>query len=176
MVRKRRKKQDYRLISTLSVAFILIIAIIISNPDILKSREVAAEVNGEAILLSEINEQYDSLPEEYTSSVTKEAILQNAIEMVLLRQEAEAQGITISNEQFNALLDQAMAQEEITREELESTLKAQGRTIEDIKTQFIIKTLIDHAISESDEIGKQLAIQKYVESLIQKADIQIYLK
>ena len=151
-------------------------AIAISNPELIKSKYLAAEVNGEPIKLSELNRAYDALPAEYKQYITKAALLDSQIEIILLKQEAEAQGIKINDEDFNKLVEQALQQSGLTKEQLETQLKVQGKTMGDIKTQFLIKTLLEKTIPNANQTSQQTEIQQYIESLREKADIKIYLK
>lgn len=173
---RKRQKPDYRLISTISVILVLLLAVFISKPDFIKSSYLAAEVNGEQIKISDVNGQYDVLPEDYKLQITKDMILNAEIEMTLLKQEAEAQGLVLTDDQFEELLNQALQQAGMTEEELESQLKEQGKTIEDIKTQFIIKTMLDKILIDLDETEQQQVIQSYVDGLREKADIKIYME
>ena len=176
MVKKRHQKLDYKMISIISIIAILMLAILISKPEIAKAQFLAAEVNGEPIRMSEVNNEYENLPVEMKQYVTKEMVLDSIIELTLLRQEAEAQGIVISDQEFNDLLEKALQEAGLTREELDVQLKAQDRTIEDIKMQFVIKTLLDNVVVDSDEEGQQMAVQQFISELREKADIKIYME
>ncbi len=177
--RSKKMKNKQNLVQVLSISamvVLVILALIISSPKILKSSYIAAEVNGRPIYTADIERQYNALPDSLKAQTNKSKILQNSIDVILLKQEAESRGIVLSDEQFNSLLEQALEQSNTTKEELESKLKKSGMTLSDIKTQFVIRTLLNGLLVDVSEEKQQETVQEFVNNLRSKANIIIYMK
>lgn len=134
---------------------------------------VAAKVNGEAITIDELNAQVEQLKGQYPDMFEgsdgegrlldfKQRILDNLIDQMLLRQDAEARDIKIDDDQIKAQVDQLRAGFE-SEEQFTSALESAGMTEESLTTQ----------------VREQLLTQKIMESLeteaaASDADIEKY--
>ena len=114
------------------------------------SGDAAAIVNNEVITTQYINEQYESVPEIYRQFITKEMILNDSIKELLLLQEAKKQGISVSAEELSKVIDDAIAQSGLSKEEFEKTLDEQNLTMDFVedyyKKQLIINKLLDKTV------------------------------
>ena len=114
------------------------------------SGDAAAIVNNEVITTQYINEQYESVPEIYRQFITKEMILNDSIKELLLLQEAKKQGISVSAEELSKVIDDAIAQSGLSKEEFEKTLDKQNLTMDFVedyyKKQLIINKLLDKTV------------------------------
>ncbi|MBW3015014.1 peptidylprolyl isomerase [Candidatus Woesearchaeota archaeon] len=114
------------------------------------SGEIAAVVNGEEISLTELDEQYEQVPEAYRSFVTKESILDQMITEKILLQEAEANDIFVSNAEVDEFFEEFIEQSGQTPEEFQESLEARGLTMQEMrdyyKSQLLITKLINDTI------------------------------
>ncbi len=99
--------------------------------DVFEADQTLATVNGEPIMESELNKIWDRLPEQQKMFFTKELLLEQMVNEELLMQEAEAEGIEITEEQVEEFINMIklqvpptttwedfLAQQGITEEEL----------------------------------------------------------
>ena len=107
-------------------------------------------MNNEIITTQYINEQYENVPEIYRQFITKEMILNESINELLLLQEAKKQGISVSAEELSKVIDDAIAQSGLSKEEFEKTLDKQNLTMDFVedyyKKQLIINKLLDKTV------------------------------
>jgi len=118
-------------------------------------------VNGESITIQSINEQYGRVPEQYKQFITKEMLLNQSINELLLLQEAKKQGISVTAEELSEVIDNLIIQSGLSKEDFDKTLEEQNLTIKFLKDyykkQLIInnllnKTVISKIIVSSSEI------------------------
>ncbi len=126
--------------------------------------EVAAEVNGEPILLSTIEEKYKILPSEYKLFITKETLLNRTIDETLLLQDAEERGITVSDGEVLKLVQENLDSSGMTEEDFKANLELQGISYElflDVfKKQEIINMLVEDIVLNDVEVSEE-EIQVY---------------
>ena len=136
----------------------------------------AAKVNGAVISVQQVESQYDILPAYMRGSVTYEDILNSTIDKTLLTQTAEDEGIEVTDQEVDALLQQFMSQRGITRETLDQQLAANNMTYEDLredyKNEFMIQRLFNQSgvleVNVSDE-----AVQAYYEENRNESPIHV---
>lgn len=137
----------------LIIAAVVLVAIIFFATH---KKGIAANVNGEEITVAEINELYERVPAQYKLVVTKDTLLENTINELLLLQEAKRLGLTVTDEEVDETIDAALMQAGATMEEFEQRVADQGLTMEYIKELY----------------NKQLMINKLYETvLFSKIDI-----
>ena len=114
------------------------------------SGDAAAIVNNEIITTQYINEQYENVPEIYRQFITKEMILNESINELLLLQEAKKQGISVTAEELSEVIDDSITQSGLSKEEFEKTLDEQNLTMDFVedyyKKQMIINRLLNKTI------------------------------
>jgi len=154
----KKKSNKVLLISLIAVAVVLIIAgiAVYMNKDKFFGK-VAASVNGEKILLSEVNERFDL----YQGAYTKEELLNQTIMEKLLLQEADKKNIEISDEEFNTFLTSLLEANSMTKESLNARLKEQGITYsefeESYKQRLIIEKLLLEIIKDASVTEQEIA-------------------
>lgn len=136
---------------------IAIIAVIFKWDQIfIASDSPVAEINGEKIMMSELDNLYSRLPEQTRLLVTKQDLLDQMINEKVLVQEAEKIGITVNQSEIDDFLFKLIQQSGLTREEFDERIAAQNITNEMI----------------NDEVYKQLIITKlYQQEIIDKTNI-----
>ncbi|MBW2997875.1 peptidylprolyl isomerase [Candidatus Woesearchaeota archaeon] len=154
--RKRQSKSH----SSKALVFVLLVAVVIGVILLVSKsgemRGVAATVNGEEITTAYLEEQYSRIPLEYQGFITKEVLLNQTINEVLLLQEAEKQGIEVTEEDVQKEIDAAMETAGVTEEQLEQRLAEQNITmeyLEDLYTkQLTINSLLEETIFSEIEV------------------------
>jgi len=110
---------------------------------------VAATVNGQLIMMSELNTRFEKVPENLQPLFTTEFVLRQLIDQELLLQEASSLGIT-SNESIVDKIIKSMKQQYQSEEIFNEILEKQNTTLEELRfqvtNQVIISELLDSAL------------------------------
>lgn len=113
--------------------------------------EVAAIVNDDVVLVSELQERYTSFksqltPQQQRQVPEEEVILSQLLERLVVEsiqlQEAERRGIEIDDEEVNQTAENYAAQQDMSLEELRNAIQSEGATyemfIEEIRRQLTL--------------------------------------
>lgn len=150
--KKRKKSNKYdRILLGFSILLIILAAVITFSGEKEKSFDtrVAATINGENILLENLEKEYTKLPPEIKLGMTKEDLLEQMIDRKLLLQEAEKKGITVSYKEFTTVLNN-MKRQFGTEFQFNSFLKEQNTTI----------------LEFQNDLREQLRISKFLEGIL----------
>ena len=121
----------------LSVCLALTTASVLAEVERLDS--IAAVVNDDVVLLSELNERYESFRAQLTPTQLRQipdqsAILSQILERLIVEsiqlQEAELRGIVIDDEEVNETARNYAAEQNMTVEQLQEALQSEGVTYE----------------------------------------------
>lgn len=128
--RKKKKEKGVVIKSIFAVLVIIVLALIITkSSEIFPGKTgIVAEVNGQKITPDELDNEYERMVSvEYRDVVTKDIFLnQSMIPEVLLLQEAKKQNIKVSRSETEQFISDFLAQSDMTKEEFEEQIKAQG--------------------------------------------------
>ena len=122
------------------------------------SSQPAAAVNGEVITASQLDAQYDSLPAQLQQQYSREDVLRQLVDKQLILQYAEEQGISVSDADVEARIDEQVQELGISRDELSQVLAngnvslAQYRTA--VREELILQQVLEglqQDVSVSDE-------------------------
>jgi parvulin-like peptidyl-prolyl isomerase len=145
----------------LIVLSILVIGFLIykMNPSILGSsknnttkgtitddKTLAAVVNGEPIYMSEIDKRYASLSPQLQQLYSKEVIVNQSIDELLLLQDAKKMNISVTDQDVDKEIKTIMEENGLDQQKLEENLQAQGWTLDYLKDAFRKKLYIDELI------------------------------
>lgn len=152
--RPKSKKKNY----VLAVAvFIVLVAVVYGIIVLLgkagtarAEQEVAAYVNGEPIMMEELDEQYSRIPPQYQLYLSKAVLLNQTINEELLLQKAEEEGITVTKDEVMDKIKEAMNQA--------------GLTVDDLRQKLAEQNLSEKFLS--DLYRKQLTINKLLEQKV----------
>lgn len=160
--KEKRKKTNY---ATLVIIGIVILGSIAAlwyfNTNKVLSGDIAATVNNEIINTTYINEQYDRVPEIYKQSITKEMLLNQSIDELLLLQEAKKQGISVTAGELSKVIDDAITQSGLSKEDFEKSLEEQDLTMDFMEdyyrkqltiNELLNKTVLSKMIISSSEV------------------------
>jgi parvulin-like peptidyl-prolyl isomerase len=159
------------------LAIIAIVAILLFVPQVgvdggqitgatVASEKVVAIVNADPVYESELEELYARLPPNVRSFMTKDQVLEQIIDERLLVQEADEQGIKVTDKELDELLQRMLDTNFITIEQLEEQLTAQDLTLEEFmelnKRQLLIVRLINQSVYSNIEVTED-EIEEYYE-------------
>lgn len=158
----------------IAIAFVVIAAVALlvffltrSGPINSNTSEIAATVNGEAIYTADIDEQYNNLNPLLQQIYTKETILNQTIDEVLLVQDAKNNNIRISKADIDLELTNFKVQNGLTDEQLDQLLTAQNLTQAEleklIERRLLIKEILNQTIFKNINITEK-QIQDFYEN------------
>lgn len=141
-----------------AVAFLLIKSINLKPVNPVTS-EIAAAVNGEPIYLKSIDDQYNNMNPLMQSIYSREVILNQTIDEMLLLQEAKNQGIKATQDQVGAEITNIKEQNKLSDKDFEDILGKQNVTLkqleEIIQKRLMIKELLNRTIFNDIKITEQ---------------------
>lgn len=130
--------------------------------------EVAATVNGEAIYSKDIDDQYNSLSPVLQQTYTKEALLNQTIDELLLIQEAKSRNIKAESKDINDELDNFKKLQGLSEEDFTNLLAKQNLTIDKVKAlierRIMIKNLLNQTIFANTNISNQAVNEYYLQN------------
>jgi len=160
--KKKTKKNNYVILAIIGVAILgSIAALWYFNTNEGPSGDIAATVNSEVITTQNINEQYDRVPAEYKEFITKEMILNQSINELLLLQEAKKQGISVTAEELSKVIEDSIIQSGLSKEDFEKSLEEQNLTMEFLEdyyrkqltiNELLNKTVLSKIVISSSEV------------------------
>ncbi|MBD3309859.1 hypothetical protein GF351_01425 [Candidatus Woesearchaeota archaeon] len=177
-----KKSSSNKTYSIIAIILIIAMAAILLNwerivPDTGKpSSDVIAVVNGEQVSAERLEKQYKlGVEEQYREMITKEMFLNTSlIPQMLLLQEAEAQGISLTDEelsQIDALIDQTVQGMGMTSTDLEESLSQEGLALEDLeeayRNRLIIAKLFNETVLKDVEVTQSDIENYYDENMEQ---------
>lgn len=130
---------------------------------------VVAVVNDDFITLSELRETSLSLDPTSTEPIDERTVLNQMVESKLFEQEAKRRGITVSEDELDASIEQVRARYNLTEDQMEEVLKKQNLTPESFREQWRMQTLgnkllesqLRNKIVVTDEEVKEYYEQNY---------------
>lgn len=119
-------------------------------------------VNGETITQDDLDAQWAALPQSAKLELSKDELLDQLVDEKILLQEAETQGIYVSDSDVEDFLELQLEQTGTTEEQFEAILEQQGTSLSEIKevyrNQLQIAELFENAIGEDPIItGKDIS-------------------
>jgi parvulin-like peptidyl-prolyl isomerase len=157
VVHTRKKKKPLAQYIFGAVVFVVLVAVVVGiiylstkagESRIERQDEIAAVVNDEPITTAYLDEQYSRVPEMYRQFITKMTLLNQTISEVILLQEAETQGIAVSEEEIQQEIENAMAAAGVTEEQLEERLAEQNITRELLEELYMKQLTINNLLEE----------------------------
>lgn len=110
---------------------------------------VAAKVNGQEIYVSEIDAQFEQIPEMFREGISKDLILDQIISQEVLVQEAESMKLKVTRSEVESFVDAAIIKSGWTREKFAEVLAQQGMSMEELKKLYGVTLLIEKLLNES---------------------------
>jgi foldase protein PrsA len=154
----------------IGIILIVIAAVLILATSLVNHKtdsNVLVLVNGEQITQDQLDAQWDALPVQTKTQLTKEELLDEIVREQLLLQRAEELGITATQEEVNEFITSQLGQTGATIDQFKEVLTAQGvdyTQIEEIYTnQLIIAKLFDQTITDDQIAATEEEIQNFYE-------------
>ncbi|MGV8150875.1 MAG: peptidylprolyl isomerase [Candidatus Woesearchaeota archaeon] len=173
----REKKKSYTwlwiLIAILVIAGIALLIITLSKdkPVDKTTTEIAATVNGEAIYLKDVDEQYNSMNPLMQQIYTKEAVLNQTIDELLLIQQAKNMNIIVREDEVDSELELFKTQNGLSDSDFADLIEKQNLTLDDlnklIERRLMIKNFINETILSKIEVTDS-AINDYYDQNTEK--------
>ncbi len=145
---RKIKKSTIKKISAVVVLIAILAVVLYFAFKTLKPEQTIAEVNGEIITKQQLEDQYSQLPDQYKLFLTEDAFLDQMINVELLLQEAEKQGIVISEEEIEAELTDIKKQAP-TEEAFEELLGQSNIELPEFKKQLSEQLTINKLLNET---------------------------
>ncbi len=135
---KEAKENEKKWIVILVVLAIIGIGFIlaVTKLGLFSTKNVAATVYGEKILLPELNQAYDTLPENLKPLVTKDQVLDQLISKKLLLKDAFLNNIAVNDSEVEAQITTLLEQSGLTGAEFQDLLDEKNVTYEEFKSQI----------------------------------------
>jgi len=161
---KKMKKSTIKKITTVIILIAVLAVVLYFAFRTLKPGQTIATVNDEIITNQELNQKYDQLPDQYKLFITKEAFLDQIINVKLLLQEAKKQEITVSEAEIKSEIE-SIKEQAPTEEAFEDLLKQQNINLEDLKKQLneqlMVNKLLNITVISKIEVSESKARDYY---------------
>ncbi|MFT4244639.1 MAG: SurA N-terminal domain-containing protein [Candidatus Woesearchaeota archaeon] len=118
--------------------------------------DVVARVNGEEIIAQDVAVFQQNMMMQ-GQEVSEDMVLNQVIGEVLLSQEVQNLGIEISDEEVEEVIESQLAMQGLTLEEYKEQVEMQGASFD----------------QEFQEIKQSLAVQAYIDSLLEEANFEV---
>jgi len=135
------KKEVFRIPSEIIIGVIVAIVIIaaifiLTRSPSTANGKVVATVNGQPITEKDIQELNLTISPNQRSLVTKDVLLDQAINQILIEQEAARRGIKVTDDEVNALVKTMLSQLNLSESALEAKLAEQGLNVAFLKKLY----------------------------------------
>jgi foldase protein PrsA len=147
--KSRKKKSLWKKLTTIIILLAILGVILYFAFQTLRPEKVIAQVNGEKITNRELEQKYDSLPEQYKLFITQDAFLDQIINVKLLLQEAKMQGVEATDEEVQSevnLIKNSSGSDEAFQQLLEDRNMKISDLESQIREQLTINKLLNQTI------------------------------
>ncbi len=126
--------------------------------------KIVGYLNNNAIYQSEVQAQFELLPPELSGLMDEKTLLSQMIDEKILLSKSEELGLTASSEEVEAEINNILAQNGLTAEQLDQNLQAQGVSLKILKEMF----------GKQISINKLLTQEAFSRIKISEADLQMF--
>ncbi len=155
-------------VGVMIVAIIVIVLFTLNRSPNKQKDVVAATVNGETITVDQLDRYYNGLPAQYKLTATKGTILNQLIEREVLYQEAEKEGVGVSDSEAQNIVMLAKTSSGLTPEQFSQKLAEQNMTEEELvleyKKQMTINNFLNNTLLSNIVISDEDAKKYYNEN------------
>ena len=156
---RKKKKEVYKVNTNVVLAVIALIIALLILFLLFKKLEkpnVIATVNNEAITEQDLNFILKFFPSAQRQSISRQTLLDQAIAIKLVNQEAVKRGIEVKDEEIEAIIKNSLRQFNTSEQEFEKLLEEQGITLQEFKEiqkqQIVTAKLINQTVMENVNI------------------------
>jgi parvulin-like peptidyl-prolyl isomerase len=153
-MKKTKSRMPWLWIIIIAILAIVLVFVLMKNktPPVSSnqtSTEIAATVNGEPIYTADINAQYDKLTPLQKGVMSKETLLNQTIDEMLLLQESKNQNIKVTGEDIKNELDNFKKQNQLSDKQLQDLLAQQNITEEQLQKLIEKKLRIRNLLNKT---------------------------
>jgi len=156
--KKPKKKEIYRINGYLILSIVLILLFVIFIFVIMRNQKVAI-VNNEEITKEDLDFILKFVPENQRSGINQKTLIDQAIAMKLINQDAMKKGIVVSDDEVEFSIKKLLNKSNINESEFKRLLKKQGLTLEDVKRmqryQLVAAKLMDATVMQNISITEK---------------------
>lgn len=184
----KKEKTGKKIIISLSILIILIAIAFVSMKYIPKNTPeqnvteniTLVRVNGEPILKSFFDSQWDEIPVQTKMNMTRSQLMEQIISENLLLQKAKRENISVSDEEIDAFIKNQLQQTGVSLEQYEKILAKQGTNIDNMKAVYkkqlevaklFEKTVSENITSNEEEINQYYTSHK--KDFLQQEQVQV---
>ena len=153
---RRRLRLDRILMAAGVIALILIIFFSYSKlRKVNFGEDVVALVDNQKITKAQLDKEYEffffvrNIPQEYKSVVTKEVILNQTIDEILLIEEAKKKGYSVSEQEINEVMERVVNLSGMSLEDISKTFEQNNFTLQDLKNFYWKVLLVNKLLNET---------------------------
>jgi parvulin-like peptidyl-prolyl isomerase len=157
--KEKVKRKVFSLNQKIGMALILVIVLLVlyyqfnlnKTPiaEDLPNTELAAKINNEKITLTELNKAYNSLPNQYQLTLTKENLLNQLIQAKVLYIKAQENGVVIDDTEVKNMLEIAKVSNGLSDEDFKKYLIEENMTEEELINQYKKQLIISKFLNET---------------------------
>lgn len=163
---KKIKKKTLKKIGVVIVLIAVLAVVLYFAFKTLAPQRVIAEINEEKITKQELDQKYSKLPDSYKLFLTKDAFLDQMINVRLLLQEAKKQEISVTDEEIEAEVE-TIKRQVPTEEAFDQLLQQNNINLQELKDQLreqlAINKLLNKTVISKIEISDS-KIKEYYDS------------
>jgi len=135
-----------------------------------RQEAIAAMVNGENIKMSDLDDRYNLIPEEYHSVISKRDVLLQIIDETVLMQQAREENISVTKEEIDAQIQIMLDQNLMTMEDLEESMRLNDITWDELEEfynkELTLTKLLNDTVISKVSISQEDINEYYNEHLI----------
>lgn len=124
------------------------------------SSQPVAAVNGEIITESELDAQYSGLPADMQEQYSKQQVLSQLVDKQLILQHAREQGVSVSDADVEARIDEQVQQLGVSRDQLTQVLAGGNVTLSEykqaVREELVLQRLLDRLSADVDLSDEQV--------------------
>ena len=162
MKKPKRKTKESILIIVIFVAAAIILAYSLTTLSKTKVSKAVATVNGQDITEEDLEEVMITVPPQLRENLTREILIEQAINIEIIRQEAEKLEITVSDAEVEKMISNTLALSGVKKEDFFSAIKKQQGVSEQalknayknqlLALKFVNQTIMGTIIITEDEL------------------------
>jgi len=167
--KKHRKVLPWVVFIIIVIAAVIMGLIFINRQAATLNKDVAATVNGAPIKVSDIDAQYESINPLMRQMYTKEFILNQSINELLLLQESEKRSILVDDAMISSEIEAFKEQNGLDDKDLELILVKQNMTLSElkdiVKKKLAVRQLLNQSVLKDISITDAQANDYYVNNI-----------
>lgn len=139
----------------------------------------AAVVDGYVITVEELDATFNQLPAQLQAQYTKQQVLDQLIDKQLVLNDAQDQGVTVSDEEVQTFISAQLEQLGIDQATLASTLQQGGISVEEyeqaVREELVLRAYVQQLVDGVQNQTQQVAaFEQSIDQLREEANIEVF--